>query len=261
VQEHVLATVIGGYEAEATHLVEPLDGAANALRRAAIVTATEVAARLTVTEATATTTEAVTTAAEATTTTAAEAIATTEVAARRTVTKATGGAEATTTEVTARRTVAKATARRATEVAARRTVAKATAGRATEVTARRTVAEAPAGRATEIAAGRTVVEAVTAELTTRGTISTPRAELTLMNLRDETAALTVRTNLADQLIASLRGFNSRLSECRSVEEHVLAIRPKHKAETFPAVVPLHLGLNRPGATLRIVVRKHCVSYP
>ncbi|EHM02369.1 hypothetical protein HMPREF9946_01188 [Acetobacteraceae bacterium AT-5844] len=224
-QEHVLPTVIRRHEAEATDLVEPLHRTADGIGRATFVAA-EVTARRTIAES-ARSTEAA--AAKAVTTTA-------ELTAGRTV-----------AEVTARRTIAKAAA---AEAATKAAAAELTAGRAvTEVTARRTIAKAAAA------------EAVATEVTARRTVSAPRTQLALMNLGHQSAALAVRADLADQLVASLRRFDSCLGQRRCVEEHILAIWPQHEAETLAAIVPLHLGLNRPGATLRIVVRKHCVSYP
>ena len=44
----------------------------------------------------------------------------------------------------------------------------------------------------------------------------------------------------------------------TVEENVLAIGAKHKAEAFTPVIPLHLGLDGAGATLGVVVGKHCL---
>jgi hypothetical protein len=235
-QEHVLATIIRRHEAEATDLVEPLDRAVNGVGRATLVAATEVAARRTVTKS------------------ARRAEATTV------ATKATAEAATVATEVTTGRTVAEATAEAATvattEVTTGRTVAEAT----TEATARRAAEVTAGGAVAEITARRTVAEAIATEFAAR-TLGATRAQLALMDLGDQPAPLTVRADLADQLIAGLGGFDARFGQRRSVEEHILAIRPKYKAEPFAAVVPLHLGLNRPGATLRIAVRKHFVSYP
>jgi hypothetical protein len=41
-----------------------------------------------------------------------------------------------------------------------------------------------------------------------------------------------------------------------MEEHILPVRAQNEAEALPGIVPLHLGLGRPGATLVIAVREH-----
>lgn len=211
-QEHVLAAIVRRHEAEAAHLVEPLDGATDSVGRATLVAAEVTARRRTVAE----------------------------IAARRAATVA----EATTvTEVTARRTVAEATA--IAEATTRRaTVAEATAEAATvaEVTARRTV--------TEIAAGWTIAEATTGMAT--------GALLQLGDAGHQAASLAVRADLANQLVARLGGLDAGFGQGRCVEENVLAIGAKHKAEAFTPVIPLHLGLDGAGATLGVVVGKHCL---
>ena len=215
-QEHVLAAIVRRHEAEAAHLVEPLDGATDGVGRATLVAAEVTARRRTVAE----------------------------IAARRAATVAEATAEAATvTEVTARRTVAEATT--IAEAATRRaTVAEATAEAATvaEVTARRTV--------TEIAAGRTIAEATTGMAT--------GALLQLGDAGHQAASLAVRADLANQLVARLGGLNAGFGQGRCVEENVLAIGAKHKAEAFTPVIPLHLGLDGAGATLGVVVGKHCL---
>ena len=217
VQEHVLPTIVRRHEAEAADLVEPLDRAVDVVGRPAFIAATEIAPGRTVPEG------ARRTVAEA------AARGTAEVAARGTVAEATAATEATArraTEVTTRRTVTEATA--AAEVAARRTVAEATAA-AAEVTARRTVAEATARRATEVATGRT------------GAHATTLAALQLNDAGDETTALPVGADLADQLVTCVRRLDPGLGQGRGMEEDVAAVRSEHKAEALTAVVPFHLG--------------------
>jgi hypothetical protein len=237
VQENILPAIIRGHEAKATHLIEPLDRAIDGIGRPAFVTGSKFTARRrAITKGWTRRTES--------SRAATKAVGTTEIAACRAVAKTTtwrGTEPAGPTKVTAGRAIAKSTARRGTEAT-------------TEIATRRTFRP-------HITTWRTFCEPIIAEFATRRTVSTPRTELPLMNLGDEPTALAVSTNLANQLIAGFRGFDACFGQGRCMKEHVLTIRTQHEAEAFTAIVPLHLGLNRPGATLRIVVRKHCVSYP
>nr|WP_238384054.1 hypothetical protein [Pseudoroseomonas vastitatis] len=230
VQEHVLPAIIGGHEAEAAHLIEPLDGATDRIGRATFVAAAELAARRTIAK-------------RPRSSEAATGTGATEITARRTITEAaTTATEAATTEIATRRTIAEAAATAGTEAAA-----------VTEIPTRGTVAE--------VAARRTITEAATAELAAR-TVTTggrSRAELALMNPGHEAAALPVRADLANQLVAGLGRLDPGFSQGRGVKEHILAIRAEHETETLAAVVPLDLGLDRLIAALRITIRKHCVS--
>src|SRR5918998_858912 len=110
------------------------------------------------------------------------------------------------------------------------------AGVAAEVAPRRPIAEAPR---------RAVAEAATA--------AAALAALQLRDAGDEASALAVRADLADQRVAGVGRFYSRLGQRRGVEEHVLTVGPQHKAEALAGVVPLHLGLDRPGPAHRIAI--------
>src|SRR5918997_1840307 len=140
VEEHVLAAVVRGDEAEAAHLVEPLHRAADVVGRAAGVAA--------------------------------------EVAPRRPIAEG------------ARRSVAEASPTTAAEAAA-----------------------PEAAAAAEVAPRRAVAEAATAAAL---------AALQLRDAGDEASALAVRADLADQRVAGVGRFYSRLGQRRGVEEHVLA---------------------------------------
>src|ERR687894_478108 len=142
VQEHVLAAVVRGDEAEAAHLVEPLHRAADVVGRAAGVAA-EVAPRGPIAEG-------------------------------------------------ARRSVAEASPTTAAEAAA----------------------PEAAAAAAEVAPRRAVAEAATA--------AAALAALQLRDAGDEASALAVRADLADQRVAGVGRFYSRLGQRRGVEEHVLA---------------------------------------
>ena len=84
------------------------------------------------------------------------------------------------------------------------------------------------------------------------------ALLQLGDAGHQAASLAVRADLANQLVARLGGLDAGFGQGRCVEENVLAIGAKHKAEAFTPVIPLHLGLDGAGATLGVVVGKHCL---
>ena len=80
----------------------------------------------------------------------------------------------------------------------------------------------------------------------RGAPRHRQALATLGDAGDETPALAVRADLADELVAGLGRLDASLGQCRSVEEHVLPVRAQHEAEALAGIVPLHLGLDGPG---------------
>jgi hypothetical protein len=222
-QEDILATIFWRHEAKAAHLVKPLDRAGDVIGRAAFI-AVEFAPRRAITEIT--TRGTITKATAATAETAAAA----EVTARGTI-----------PEITTRGTIAKTTA------------AAAKAAAATEITTRGTIPE--------IAARGTIPKATTAaEFTTRrARFATAFALLQLHDPRNQAPALPVRTHFADQLIAGIWRLNACLCQGRGVKKHILPIWSQYEAEAFTGVVPLHLGLDRPGAILVLVFRKHCLT--
>ena len=228
VQEHVLPAVFRGDEAEAAHLVEPLDRAGQVVGWAAGVTVEIPPGRGTVAELP---------------WSAAEAAATAEVPARwSAITEASTAAAETT-----------ATA----EIPTGGTVAETAA--ATEIPTGGTVAETAA---TEIAARGTITEATTtAEWATRstGAGSAAFAALQLCDAGDEAPALPVRPDLADEGVTGVRGLDSRLGQSGSMEEHVLAVRAEHEAEALSGVVPLDLGLDRPVSALIFEIRRHLLE--
>jgi hypothetical protein len=255
-QEHVLPTIIRRHEAEAAHLVEPLDRAVDSIGRPTLVTAAAVAAWTTISAAEAAartvTTAKATTWPVATTKTTTRRTA--EIATRRTIAEATRAlakaATRRTTEITARRTVAEAAARRGAEITPRRAITKATAARlrpVTKITARRTIPKPT----------RPVAETGTV---TGGGGSASRSELPFDDACNKTSALTVRSNFADELVAGFRRLDSRLGQRRGVEKHVLAIWPEDKPEALAAVIPLDFRFNGRSATL-IILGKHVLSYP
>ncbi len=223
-QEDILATIFWRHEAKATHLVKPLDRAGNVIGRAAFIAAEFAPRRGTIPEIT--TRGTITKATAATAETAAAA----EVTARGTI-----------PEITTRRTIAKTT------------TAAAKAAAATEITTRGTIPE--------IAARGTIPKATTAaEFTTRrARFATAFALLQLHDPRNQAPALPVRTHFADQLIAGIWRLNACLCQGRGVKKHILPIWSQYEAEAFTGVVPLHLGLDRPGAILVLVFRKHCLT--
>jgi hypothetical protein len=223
-QEDILATIFWRHEAKAAHLVKPLDRAGNVIGRAAFIAAEFAPRRGTIPEIT--TRGTITKATAATAETAAAA----EVTARGTI-----------PEITTRGTIAKTTA------------AAAKAAAATEITARGTIPE--------IAARGTIPKATTAaEFTTRrARFATAFALLQLHDPRNQAPALPVRTHFADQLIAGIWRLNACLCQGRGVKKHILPIWSQYEAEAFTGVVPLHLGLDRPGAILVLVFRKHCLT--
>jgi hypothetical protein len=255
-QEHVLPTIIRRHEAEAAHLVEPLDRAVDSIGRPTLVTAAAVAAWTTISAAEAAartvTTAKATTWPVATTKTTTRRTA--EIATRRTIAEATRAlAEATTRgrpEVAARRTFTEAAARRGAEITPRRAITKATAARlrpVTKITARRTIPKPT----------RPVAETGTV---TGGGGSASRSELPFDDACNKTSALTVRSNFADELVAGFRRLDSRLGQRRGVEKYVLAIWPEDKPEALAAVIPLDFRFNGRSATL-IILGKHVLSYP
>jgi hypothetical protein len=223
-QEDILATIFWRHEAKAAHLVKPLDRAGNVIGRAAFIAAEFAPRRGTIPEIT--TRGTITKATAATAETAAAA----EVTARGTI-----------PEITTRGTIAKTTA------------AAAKAAAATEITTRGTIPE--------IAARGTIPKATTAaEFTTRrARFATAFALLQLHDPRNQAPALPVRTHFADQLIAGIWRLNACLCQGRGVKKHILPIWSQYEAEAFTGVVPLHLGLDRPGAILVLVFRKHCLT--
>ena len=223
-QEDILATIFWRHEAKAAHLVKPLDRAGNVIGRAAFIAAEFAPRRGTIPEIT--TRGTITKATAATAETAAAA----EVTARGTI-----------PEITTRGTIAKTTA------------AAANAAAATEITTRGTIPE--------IAARGTIPKATTAaEFTTRrARFATAFALLQLHDPRNQAPALPVRTHFADQLIAGIWRLNACLCQGRGVKKHILPIWSQYEAEAFTGVVPLHLGLDRPGAILVLVFRKHCLT--
>ena len=223
-QEDILATIFWRHEAKAAHLVKPLDRAGNVIGRAAFIAAEFAPRRGTIPEIT--TRGTITKATAATAETAAAA----EVTARGTI-----------PEITTRRTIAKTT------------TAAAKAAAATEITTRGTIPE--------IAARGTIPKATTAaEFTTRrARFATAFALLQLHDPRNQAPALPVRTHFADQLIAGIWRLNACLCQGRGVKKHILPIWSQYEAEAFTGVVPLHLGLDRPGAILVLVFRKHCLT--
>ncbi len=237
-QEHVLTTIFRGHEAEAADLVEPLHGAADIVGRPAFVAPTaEVTPGRTVAERTRrAVAEATTAACPKATATGAETTATAKVTARRTV-----------AEVAARRAVAKATTATGAEAT---TTAKVTARRTVaEVTARRAVAEATTTTGAEITARR------------RATAGRTLAALHLDDAGHEAPALAVGADFTDELVARVRRFDPCLGQRRGVKENVGAIRPQHEAEALAAIVPFHLGLDRPGATLIFEFGRHVPAVP
>jgi hypothetical protein len=229
VQEHVLPAVFRGDEAEAAHLVEPLDRAGQVVGRAARVAVEIPPGRGPVAELP---------------WSAAEAAATAEIPARwSAITEASTAAAETT-----------ATA----EIPTGRTVAETAA--TTEIAARGTITEAAA--TAEIPTGGTITEAAaTAERATRSTAagSAAFAALQLCDAGDEAPALPVRTDLADEGVAGVRGLDARLGQGGSVEKHVLAVRAEHEAEALSGVVPLDLGLDRPVSALIFEIRRHLLE--
>ena len=223
-QEDILATIFWRHEAKAAHLVKPLDRAGYVIGRAAFIAAEFAPRRGTIPEIT--TRGTITKATAATAETAAAA----EVTARGTI-----------PEITTRGTIAKTTA------------AAAKAAAATEITTRGTIPE--------IAARGTIPKATTAaEFTTRrARFATAFALLQLHDPRNQAPALPVRTHFADQLIAGIWRLNACLCQGRGVKKHILPIWSQYEAEAFTGVVPLHLGLDRPGAILVLVFRKHCLT--
>jgi hypothetical protein len=273
-QEHVLPTIIRRHEAEAAHLVEPLDRAVDSIGRPTLVTAAAVAAWTTISAAEAAartvTTAKATTWPVATTKTTTRRTA--EIATRRTIAEATTRALAKaatrrTTEITARRSVAEATTRGCPKVAARRTIAEAAARRGAEITPRRAITKATAARlrpVTKITARRTIPKP-TRPVAETGTVtggggSASRSELPFDDACNKTSALTVRSNFADELVAGFRRLDSRLGQRRGVEKYVLAIWPEDKPEALAAVIPLDFRFNGRSATL-IILGKHVLSYP
>jgi hypothetical protein len=282
VQEHVLPAVFRGDEAEAAHLVEPLDRAGQVVGRAARVaveippgrgpvaelpwSAAEAAATAEIPARWSAITDASTAAAETTATaeiptgrTVAETAATTEIAARGTITEAAATAEipARWSAITEASTAAAETTATA-EIPTGRTVAETAA--TTEIAARGTITEAAA--TAEIPTGGTITEAAaTAERATRSTAagSAAFAALQLCDAGDEAPALPVRTDLADEGVAGVRGLDARLGQGGSVEEHVLAVRAEHEAEALSGVVPLDLGLDRPVSALIFEIRRHLLE--
>jgi hypothetical protein len=223
-QEDILATIFWRHEAKAAHLVKPLDRAGDVIGRAAFITAEFAPRRGTIPKIT--TRGTITKATAATAETAAAA----EVTARGTI-----------PEITTRGTIAKTTA------------AAAKAAAATEITTRGTIPE--------IAARGTIPKATTAaEFTTRrARFATAFALLQLHDPRNQAPALPVRTHFADQLIAGIWRLNACLCQGRGVKKHILPIWSQYEAEAFTGVIPLHLGLDRPGAILVLVFRKHCLT--
>jgi hypothetical protein len=220
-QEDILATIFRGHEAEAAHLVEPLYRAGDVIGRPAFIAVEFAARRGTITEITA-------------------RGAITEAAAAKTA--------ATAAKVTAWRTV--------TEITTRGAIPKAAATKAAaaaEITARGTV--------TKVAARGAIPKATaTAEITARrACFATAFAFLQLHDPRDQAPALPVRTHFADELVAGIWRFNACLCQGRGVKKHILPIWSQYEAEAFPGIVPFHLSLDRPGAVLVLVFRKHCLT--
>jgi hypothetical protein len=222
-QEDILAAIFWRHEAEAAHLVEPLHRTSDVIGRPALIAAKFTARRGTIPK----------------------------IATRGTVTEAAAAAKAaaTTAEVTARGTI--------TEIAARRTVTEAAAAKAATTTAEVTAR----GTITEIAARGTIPKATTtAEFTAwRARFAAAFALLQLHDPRDQAPALPVRPDFTNQLIAGIRRFDACLCQGRGVKEHILPIRTQYEAEAFTGVIPLHLGLDWPGAILVLVFRKHCLT--
>jgi hypothetical protein len=202
-------------------LVKPLDRAGDVIGRAAFIAVEFTPRRGTIPEIT-------TRGTIAKTATTAKAAATAKIATRGTVTETTAAEAAATAEITAR-------------------------GAITKITARGTVPE--------IAARGTIPKATTAaEFTTRrARFATAFALLQLHDPRNQAPALPVRTHFADQLIAGIWRLNACFCQGRGVKKHILPIWSQYEAEAFTGVVPLHLGLDRPGAILVLVFRKHCLT--
>ena len=256
VQEHVLPTIFRRDETEATHLVEPLHGAVERIDRAGALI--EIAARRTTVRAEATRTRRPEAAAAAATAATGRAA---EVTTRRTVTEATTHATGRrATEVTPGRTIAEATAtahataRRTTEIAPGRTIAEATATAhatarwTTEVTPRRPVAKTTARRACAHTAPMAAPMAAT--------LAAARASLEFRDARDEAPTLPIGTDFAHQNVVGIGLVDPRIRQCRCVEEHILPVRPEHKAEALAPIIPFHLGLDQASiaARGRIIVR-------
>jgi len=231
-QEDILATIIRGHEAEATHLIKPLHGAIDAIGRPAGVTAAAEVTTRAITTHTATR-------------------RTTEVTTGRTVAKATTTTEATagTTAAEATRSAKIAARRTVTKVAPRRTVTKTTGG--TKATTRRRAKIAARRAITEIAARRTVTKP------TRGANKPARSTTAWTTLQfrdpcDEAPTRAIRTDLAHQRVVRIGLFNARISQGGCMKKHVLPVWSQHKAEALAPVVPLHLGFNQPA--FRHIVR-------
>jgi hypothetical protein len=220
-QEDILTTIFRRHEAKAAHLVEPLDRAGDVIGRPTFIAAEFATRRGTIPEIT--TRGAVTEATAAT-----KAAATAEVTARGTITEATAAKAAAATKITARGTI-------------------------TEIT--------PRGAVPEIAARGAIPKAATAaEFTARrARFATAFALLQLHDPRDQAPALPVGPNLAHQLVAGIWRLNACLCQGRGVKKHILPIWSQYEAEAFTGVIPLHLGLDRPGAILVLVFRKHCLT--
>ena len=260
-QEDILATIFWRHEAKAAHLVKPLDRAGNVIGRAAFIAAEFAPRRGTIPEITTRGTITKATAATAETAAAAEVTARgtiPEITTRGTIAKTTAAAAkaAAATEITTRGTIPESAARGTIPKAAA-TIEAATAATeaaaAAEITAR--------GAIPEIAARGTIPKATTAaEFTTRrARFATAFALLQLHDPRNQAPALPVRTHFADQLIAGIWRLNACLCQGRGVKKHILPIWSQYEAEAFTGVVPLHLGLDRPGAILVLVFRKHCLT--
>lgn len=219
-QKDILAAIFWRHEAKAAHLVKPFDRAGDVIGRPTFI-AVEFAPRRTITE--------ITTRGTITkTATTAKTTAATKVTTRGTITEATATKTAAATEITARGAIAEITARGTIpEIATRGTIPKAT-----------TAAEFPARRAR---------------------FATAFALLQLHDPRDQAPALPVRTDFANQLVAGIWRLNACLCQGRGVKKHILPIWSQYEAEAFTGVVPLHLGLDRPGAILVLVFRKHCLT--